>query len=86
MAASDISQLALVTALAAAINASDAVMKGKDATPRLVASGLSFVGLSVAGGLMGRYDFVIALAWVFLLASLVARGPDFVRNTTRVTG
>lgn len=86
MAASDVSQLAVVVGLAAAINASDAVMKGKDVAPRLVASGLSFVALSVAGGLMGRYDFVIALAWVFLLASLVTRGPDFVRNTTRVTG
>jgi len=85
MATGDVSHLALVCGTAAAINATDAVMTGKEVAPRLVASGLAFVSLTVAGGLMGRYDFAIALAWVFLLASLVSRGPAFIRNTTKVT-
>ncbi len=86
MANSDVTTLALVCTLSAAINATHAVQTKADPVPRLVASGMAFVGLSVTGALLNRYDFVIALAWVFLIASLVKRGPDFIRTATTVPG
>ena len=83
----DVSHLALVCGVTVAINGVSAATRGKDPIVTIVGGGLSFVGLSVVGGLIGRMDIATAIAYVFLVSALVLRGIPLIRTgTALVTG
>lgn len=80
----DVSHLALVCGITVAINAVSASSRGKDPIVTVVGGGLSFVGLSVVGGLVGRMDIATAVAYVFLVSAVVLRGIPLVRGFSAI--
>lgn len=80
--ADDATQLGLVVGISTAVNVAYASANGKDAIVPLVAGGVTYVGLSVFGGLTKYYSVAIAVAWVFLLSSLVMRGIPLIQKTS----
>jgi uncharacterized membrane protein YgcG len=70
----DVTQLALVVGATTLINVSHAASQKTDTVVPIVAGGLTFSGLAVAGGLFKRYELFTALAWLFLISALVFRG------------
>lgn len=82
MADADISHLALICGVSTAINAVATMKAGNDPIVPVIAGGLSFVSLSIVGGLLNRMDLATAVAYVFLVSSLFLRGVPLVRTTT----
>jgi len=82
--ANDATQLSLVVGSAALINTVYAVQRGNDGVTPLVGAGVMFGGLAIIGGLTNKWELPIAFAWVFLIASLVARGIPIVRASSEL--
>lgn len=70
---SDVSRLALISGTTVAINEAWAIKNGREPVTPLIAGGIGFVVLSVAGGIW-RWDIVNAIAAVFLLSAVVRHG------------
>ncbi|UJQ86509.1 membrane protein [Microbacterium phage LuzDeMundo] len=83
---SDATQVLLITGVAAAINGVYKVQRKEDAIPSLVATGLVATSLVVFGGLIRRYDLSAALAFVFLMAVLIARGIPMLSTAQGLIG
>lgn len=81
---SDVTQLTLVVGSAALINSVANVKENRDPVPPIVASGVMLGSLALFGELTRRFDLAIALAYVFLIASIVMRGIPLIRTTTSI--
>lgn len=81
---SDATQVLLLTGTAAAINGVYKTQRKEDAVPSLVATGLVTASLVIFGGLIKRYDLSTALAFVFLMAVLIARGVPMMDTASKL--
>ena len=77
----DVTQLSLVIGSAALINSVANIKENRDAVPPLVASGVMFGTLAVFGELTRKPELSLALAYVFLIASIIMRGIPLIRAT-----
>jgi len=76
----DATSVGLLTGTSALINTVYAVQNKRDPIPILVGSGVMFAGLTLVGGLTGKWQLASAFAWVFLIASLLTHGTSLIRT------
>lgn len=83
--AANVFQLTTAIGTATAINSAYAIKKNKSVVQVLLANGALLVGLSTAGTLTNRRDIFLALAMLYLFASLITRGTYLLQSVTDLT-
>lgn len=80
----DASELLLLCGVTAAINVTYAVQNKHSVAGSVIASGASFAGLAVLGGVW-REDVAVAVAGLLFFAALILRGLPVISSVTQLS-